>query len=110
MDLTQQELVRAVELSLGIEHDLSPTTPGPVAHIISRSRDETVQALAALVTVDPRAETDIRDLQNVIARHRDIMRFLGEAVAEGKDAAAKLSEADLQDIEAALGLTESNDQ
>lgn len=38
------------------------------------------------------------------------MRFLGEAVAEGKDAAAKLSEADLQDIEAALGLTESNDQ
>lgn len=36
MDLTQQELVRAVELALGIEHDLSPTTPGPVAHILSR--------------------------------------------------------------------------
>jgi hypothetical protein len=109
MDLSQTELVRAVELALGIERDLRPGTPGPVAHIIARSREETILALAGLITVDPRAEAEIRDLQNVIARHRDIMRFLGEAVAEGKDASAKLSDEDLEDIEATLGLSESTD-
>ena len=109
MDLSQNELVRAVELALEVERDLRPGTPGPVVHIIARSRAEAVLALAALVTVDPRAEAEIRHLQNVIARHRDIMRFLGEAVAEGKDASAKLSDEDLEDIEATLGLSESTE-
>lgn len=107
MDLSEMEMRQAIELAVGIERDLRPGTPGPVLHIIVGSRTRAIEALAALVTVDPRDENGIRDLQNVIAQHRNIIRYLSEAVAIGKDAAAKLSEEDLEDIENTLGLSEN---
>ena len=102
--------VRAVVLKSEVERDLQSRVPGPIAYVISRSRREAANALGELITVDPRAEGDIRELQNLIARHANIIKFLGELVLAGKEAENELSQQDLDEIEATLNLTEMNDQ
>lgn len=101
--------VRAVVLKSEVERDLRSRVPGPINFVIARSRRQAVSALGALMTVDPRAEGDIRELQNLIARHSSIMEFLGEIVRAGKEAEDALAQEDLEEIEAILNITESTE-
>ena len=109
MDLTYNQLVRAAAIGMQIESDFIVEPSGPTALILYRAQRESAQALADLVSVDPEDAKEIVRLQNLVNRYRDILRFVTEAVSEGKNAEHRLDQESLDEISKVIGLTQEED-
>lgn len=55
-------------------------------YLLERSQEQVDAALHELSTIDPCNSRDIRRLQNVIQRNRDVESWLGEIVQAGWEA------------------------
>jgi hypothetical protein len=109
MDLTYNQLVRAAAIGMQIEADFIVNPAGPTAIILHRAKRESADALAALVTVDPEDAKEILRLQNLVNRYRDILRFVSEALNEGKEAEARLETQDVEEISKVLGIIQEEE-
>lgn len=109
MDLSYNELVRAAAIGLQIEADFIVRPAGPTAIILARAQRESAEALAQLVTVNPEDAKEILRLQNLVNRYRDILRFVSEALNEGKDAQDRLDTEDVDEISKVLGIIQEEE-
>ena len=108
-DLTQKELIRAVQDGLQIEADFLTTPPGPIAQILHRAKVDAAEALAGLVSVDPTDSKAIQELQNEIHLYRSLLRHCTGIMNDAREAAHKLDAEDVEDLAKTIGLTETND-
>lgn len=82
------------------------TKAGPLFAFMYHARQDALDALKGLVSVDPRNVEDVRKLQNEVQRFIDTVEFTAKVFSDGFDAAVVLREdeaSELRDIVAAEG-------
>jgi hypothetical protein len=111
-DWAVRQAEKAVYLGDQIINDLQRVTGGgPLAHLLARARKEAAVAYEALLHADADEAKLIRTLQAEVLRHRDLTRWIGEAIAAAEDADRALSEDDRRkNVEPFLEDTEISDK
>lgn len=69
-----------------LDHFKDMAKGGPIAYILARAAAEAADAHIALSLVEPSNIKEIVRHQSDIARNRDIVRWISEAIARGKEA------------------------
>jgi len=94
--MAMHKLVRA-SASLEIQFDKDATT-APILLVLKKARDAAVEAMDALVFVDPQEAATVRQLQMEIRRYDDLVAWCREIVIEGKEADAHLAEIEREEL------------
>lgn len=92
-------LQRAFQTSVDLEVLLTGEGGSVLTYILQRARLEAEDAMQRLVIVSADDHAAVRTLQNEVLRHRQLVDWLKDAVAAGKEAEQVLSDLDRADIE-----------
>lgn len=76
---------QAVRLADKIERDFVATDGGVATYLLAQARKEAGDALMALADTEPTDVEEIRRLQNIVHRHRDLTEWLAAAAEAGRD-------------------------
>lgn len=99
----------AVALADKIEADFIAKHGGLATWLLAQARKEASEALMALADVDADDTKQIRDLQNVIHRHRDLTDWMATAVETGNFEWNTLSQGDREALRATVDPQETDD-
>ena len=87
-----REVERAVYAADAMINDLERVTGGgPLAHMLNRARVEAGIALNLLVDANAEDPKLIRHLQNEVNRHRDLVRWVWQAISDAQDKEKEIS-------------------
>lgn len=93
----RETLFQLVRLSIDTEHFINTHPVGKV--IMERAKDAIMASRMALEKVSPIMPNDISDLQLEIQAARNVIGWLGEAIAAGKNAENQLKILDQEELE-----------
>jgi hypothetical protein len=99
----------AVALADKIEGDFIAKHGGLATWLLAQARKEASEALMALADVDPDDLKQIRNLQNIIHRHRDLTDWMAQAVETGNFEWNSLSMGDREALRATVDPQETED-
>lgn len=92
----------AIALSRDIEEQMTARSAEgfrPLVVMLHMARLEAATAVVALCDIDPTKITKVRELQNQVARFRDLIRFTRKIVAAGLDAEHQVGDDDRAELE-----------
>lgn len=112
---------KLIEASAAIEIQFDKdASRRPILFLLKKARDAAVEAMDALIFIDPVRTDEVRQLQHEIRRYDDLVAWCREIVIEGKEADQRLMEIEREefasavldpenadDVEAAGGITEN---
>jgi hypothetical protein len=81
---------------------------GPILHLLACSRAEAAEALLTLIVADPDQPNLIRQLQNKITMHLDLLRWTSRTINEGEQIYTQMKIEEREDMQLAV-LTRGGD-
>lgn len=99
-----RDVAKAIDVHDSLEKELAEKHGGLVAALLRRARDEADEAMQALCDVDCTDAEAVRQLQNHVHRHRDLVKWMREIIGEGRAAWAVLDDQERADLEQLLGI------
>ena len=75
---------------------------GPITHLLARSRIEAADALLMLITANADEPGVVKDLQNKVRLHVQLLRWCSETVAQGEEIYDRLKIEEREDMQLAI--------
>ena len=92
-DAEVEAAYQAAVIGEAIEKDIRLSEQSVLRPILDRSRQASSDAMHDLIYADPTDTASIVRLQGVARRHRDLLEWIDQIVAEGEEAMEELAEA-----------------
>jgi hypothetical protein len=81
---------------------------GPILHLLACSKAEAAESVLALINVDAEDPRMIRELQNKVRMHLDLLRWVSQTINEGEQIYAQMKIEEREDMQLAI-LTRGGD-
>lgn len=92
-------LHKAFETSVQIEAELTGAKSEPLLLVVHKAKEDAVDALAELATVDAEDAASIRALQNRVQRFGKMLEWLRDAYRAGVEAEQALNDRQAQEVQ-----------
>lgn len=106
-DLSYQVIAKAIDIGDRIEKDFTTDKGGPIVYLFVAARAEAIEAMRALIDVDPTDTRAVMRLQNEVHRLQQLTTWINGALQRGQEAFDSLDQQ--QKIEVASYLQQEND-
>src|SRR4051812_2940904 len=101
MQIDQKAAMHAafqLAVNVNLEFVAQKTKKGPLFFVMVLARQDAIQALQALVHVDPDKPEDIRKLQNEVQRFLDLLTYVSRIFEMGDEAEAQLNAEAVEEV------------
>jgi hypothetical protein len=90
-----------------IENGFVATQGNLATHLLAQAHAQAIDALTAMIDVEPDDPKAVRELQNEVKRFRDLARWMMKASAEGAEAWEAMKQIDQETLAALINPQES---